>query len=398
VVTAALEAPFADRHSEGSLRFAVDLSPMASPAFDPARPGELAVELGRLVERGLRESRAVDLEALCVQAGRRVWALRVDLAVLDHGGNLADACGLAALAALCAFRRPDATVDPGAGVTVHPPWEREPLPLTIHHLPLPVTFALFDAGDALAADPSLREEAAAEGSFTVTVNPHGELCAVHKAHGVGLSPAQTLRCVRVAAAKAKELAATLRQALDAHEVARVAARVRRRGGAQGGAAEGVPAGGAEGRSVLVLRSDELPAAAGGRPLELPEDIRRMMQHAAAPDSSDEDEDEDEGGSSGSSSEEDEEDASMGEAAADAPAAFAMEHDGGPPQAGGAGPAASAEAEEQQRAKKAKRRKTAAAGEAGDPFASIAELIASAGGKGGAAPGDLSAAVKRKSRA
>lgn len=138
-------------------------------------------------------------------AGRKVWHLRVDIHVLDHQGALADACGLAALAALMAFRRPDVTVGggddgqvraqpskhwgagrtrpractrglaaaapaaaaaaaaaacvasgcsplhhstlppPSQAITVHPPEAREPVPLSIHHLPLPVTFALFEA-------------------------------------------------------------------------------------------------------------------------------------------------------------------------------------------------------------------------------------------------------------
>lgn len=34
-VAATLDAPFADRHNEGSLRFNVEFSPMASPAFEP---------------------------------------------------------------------------------------------------------------------------------------------------------------------------------------------------------------------------------------------------------------------------------------------------------------------------------------------------------------------------
>ena len=51
-----------------------------------------SVELGRVVERGLRESRAIDTEALCIVAGEKVWSIRVDLHVLDHGGNLTDAC------------------------------------------------------------------------------------------------------------------------------------------------------------------------------------------------------------------------------------------------------------------------------------------------------------------
>lgn len=45
---------------------------MASPAFDAGRPGEAAIEAMRLLERALHDSRAVDLEALCVLAGRKV--------------------------------------------------------------------------------------------------------------------------------------------------------------------------------------------------------------------------------------------------------------------------------------------------------------------------------------
>ncbi len=70
----------------------------------------MAVELGRVVERGLRESRAIDTEALCIVAGVKVWSVRVDIHVLDHGGNLTDAASLATVAALLHFRRPDVTV------------------------------------------------------------------------------------------------------------------------------------------------------------------------------------------------------------------------------------------------------------------------------------------------
>ena len=79
-----------------------------------------------------------------------MWSLRVDLHVLDHNGNLADAASLSALAALLAFRRPEVTLEAAAGgvgegqqVVVHPPDVREPLPLSIHHMPMAVTFASF---------------------------------------------------------------------------------------------------------------------------------------------------------------------------------------------------------------------------------------------------------------
>ena len=79
----------------------------------------------------------------------QVWHLDVNLTVLDHAGNLTDACLLSAVAALMVFRRPEVQVDmsdSGTGVartTLLSPAVREPLPLSLHQLPLSATFALF---------------------------------------------------------------------------------------------------------------------------------------------------------------------------------------------------------------------------------------------------------------
>ena len=72
----------------------------------------------------------------------------MDVHVLDHCGNLGDACVAASLAALMAFRKPQVEfVGDGraAELVVHSVEEREPTPLSIHHLPIAVTFALFEA-------------------------------------------------------------------------------------------------------------------------------------------------------------------------------------------------------------------------------------------------------------
>lgn len=39
-----------------------------------------------------------------------VWQIRVDLHLLNHNGNIIDAASIAAIAALCHFRRPDVSV------------------------------------------------------------------------------------------------------------------------------------------------------------------------------------------------------------------------------------------------------------------------------------------------
>lgn len=110
VATAELVEPYPDRPAEGLLQFYVELSPMASPTFEVGRASETAVELMRLLERSLRKSQAVDVETLCVVAGKRVWSVRCDVTVVDHRGNLADSVNLAALAALRHLRLPAVTV------------------------------------------------------------------------------------------------------------------------------------------------------------------------------------------------------------------------------------------------------------------------------------------------
>ncbi|CAK9201390.1 unnamed protein product, partial [Sphagnum troendelagicum] len=65
--------------------------------------------------------------------------------------NLIDAANLVALAALLSFRRPECTLGgpDGQDIIVHPPEVREPLALSIHHLPIAVTFAFLGDGDLL---------------------------------------------------------------------------------------------------------------------------------------------------------------------------------------------------------------------------------------------------------
>lgn len=73
--------------------------------------------------------------------------MTVDVRILDHCGNLVDAACLSALAALLAFRKPQVSIDGGASgceVVIHPPEEKDPLPLTLHHLPVAISFALFE--------------------------------------------------------------------------------------------------------------------------------------------------------------------------------------------------------------------------------------------------------------
>ncbi|XP_010413551.1 PREDICTED: exosome complex component RRP45B-like [Camelina sativa] len=228
-VTAQLVQPYKDRPNEGSLSIFTEFSPMADPSFEPGRPGESAVELGRIIDRGLRESRAVDTESLCVLAGKMVWSVRIDLHILDNGGNLVDAANIAALAALVTFRRPDCTVggENGQEVIIHPPEEREPLPLIIHHLPIAFTFGFFNKGNIVVMDPTYVEEAVMCGRMTVTVNANGDICAIQKPGEEGVSHSVILHCMRLASSRAAATTKIIREEVEAYNRERSLQKVKR---------------------------------------------------------------------------------------------------------------------------------------------------------------------------
>lgn len=74
-VSAELGTPFPDRPTEGALNFLVECPPMGHGGWDVGgKPPDEAAEITRLLERTLRDTGAVDTEALCVLAGRSVRA------------------------------------------------------------------------------------------------------------------------------------------------------------------------------------------------------------------------------------------------------------------------------------------------------------------------------------
>lgn len=236
--TAELVEPFADRPTEGVLHFAVDFSPMASPAFEPGRPSEAAIELMRLLDRTLRKSQAIDVEALCVIAGKRVWSVRCDATVLDHRGNLTDAVALATLCALKHLRLPAVSIS-GAGdesiARVLPTDQEDPTHLVFHHYPIAVSYAFFrptESGSILSAlDPTDREERVMLGSLTAVVNQHKELCSLDKAGGLPLPSEMLLESVQHASTVAAQRLSLMEAASKAQaERQAIAAEVLRKTG------------------------------------------------------------------------------------------------------------------------------------------------------------------------
>ncbi|MEM1539595.1 MAG: exosome complex protein Rrp42 [Candidatus Bathyarchaeia archaeon] len=190
--------PFPDTPNEGVLTVNAELVPLASPTFEPGPPDENSIELARIVDRGIRESKAIDLEKLCIEPGRKVFVIFVDIYVLNHDGNLIDASALAALAALLNTKMFNYEVEDGE-VKIKPGYAQ--LPVRRH--PIAVTFAKIN--DKLVVDPWLEEEQVMDARITVTIDDDGNICALQKGGSGYFTLKQVMEAVQIAKEKAEEL-------------------------------------------------------------------------------------------------------------------------------------------------------------------------------------------------
>lgn len=159
--------PYSDSPESGVLTTAAELIPLASPDFEAGPPREDAIELARVVDRGVRESGVVELDKLCLEPGEKVWIVFIDIHILDYDGNLFDAASLASLAALYTTTVPAARFELG---------ENYPLPLK--EPPISCTSVKFD--NFVVIDPSLDEEEIADARLTVATDKNGDIRAMQK--------------------------------------------------------------------------------------------------------------------------------------------------------------------------------------------------------------------------
>ncbi|KAI4462661.1 exosome complex exonuclease ribosomal rna processing protein [Holotrichia oblita] len=203
-VSCEVQQPKASRPSEGILNINLELTPLGAPNFEAGRQSELSVQLNRLLEKGLKDSKAVDLESLCIKVNEKVWMFRVDVNVLNHEGNILDAASIAALAALSHFRRPDVTFD-GEEFIIHTYAQKDPIPTVIHHYPVCISYAVFENGEIILADPNLLEENVSDAQFTIGLNGYKEVCGMHLGGSAAMNIDTILKTSQSAARRAKTI-------------------------------------------------------------------------------------------------------------------------------------------------------------------------------------------------
>ena len=204
-----LLVPTQDRPFEGLFLISTESTPMAGPQFENGNTLEREVLISRIIEKAVRRSGALDIESLCIVAGSKCWAIRANVHFLNCDGGFIDASCIAVMASLLHFRKPDITVR-GEKVIVHPPEEREPVPLGILHIPICVTFSFFNPSDTeenikgqedseiAIIDATLKEELLRDGVLTVTLNKNREVVQISKAGGLPMGALSLMECCRKA--------------------------------------------------------------------------------------------------------------------------------------------------------------------------------------------------------
>lgn len=219
VVSGEIVVPSRERPNEGLLFFRVNFGSLASSL--PQQAGgagarlfeEEANEICSIIERLLKGSRAIDTEALCISAGLEAWSIKVEVRALEADGNLKDACALAAIAGLLHFRREDKKSQGDisgartAGVGAD-------MPLSIHHIPVLLSFGFCGGEKICVLDPSAAEEEVLTGTVSLAVNQFRDLCGIHKPGGEPLSMKSFAWMLKVAEEQAKIVIQKLEKALQ----------------------------------------------------------------------------------------------------------------------------------------------------------------------------------------
>ncbi len=201
-VKMAVGTPYPDSPDQGVLITGAELSPMSDPEFLPGPPGPEAIELARVVDRGIRESKMMDTKKLCIREGELVWTIFLDIYPINNAGNLIDAASLAAVAALKSAVFPKLDGDR----ILFGEFTKNKIPLNL----IPITCTVVNVGGKAMVDPVLEEEKNFDARINVAVSEKGDVHAMQKAGMVGLEIDQIDEMIGLAVKKSAEIRKVLK--------------------------------------------------------------------------------------------------------------------------------------------------------------------------------------------
>lgn len=180
-----LGVPYPDTPNEGVLKTGAEFLALAAYEFELGPPSGESIELARVVDRGIRQSNCIDTKSLCLVPNEKVWTVYLDIIIVNHDGNLMDAAGIAAIAALLDAKIPKLAED---GTIIRGEHEKA---LPIRDIPIPITTrkvapptGTVDSGKAHLLDTTALEEDAINAWLTITTKNNGNISAMQLGAGL----------------------------------------------------------------------------------------------------------------------------------------------------------------------------------------------------------------------
>ncbi|MDP3990258.1 MAG: exosome complex protein Rrp42 [archaeon] len=198
-VKLSLEKPYNDTPDEGGIMINSELTPLSSSEYESGPPGIKSIELARVIDRGIREAKAIDMKKLCITPGEKAWFVTVDIITINDAGNLFDTAGIAVLAALKTAHYP--VVNSETGAINYKEKTDQSLPLTKE----PVSVTVYKVNGKFLVDPTIQEEKSADARLTIASDKKGTISAIQKGGDAPLSLEETDAMIQIALEKATYL-------------------------------------------------------------------------------------------------------------------------------------------------------------------------------------------------
>jgi len=173
--------PYPDSPNKGNLMVTAELLPLSSPRFEYGPPRFEAIELGRIIDRCIRESKFIDLEKLCIKEGEKVWTVFIDIYSINDDGNLLDAAGIGAIAALKTAKIPK--YDEEEGKILYGELTNKNIPVSET---IPISITAHKIGNHIIVDPTREEEDISEIRVTMG-SSNGVISSMQKGEAISLS-------------------------------------------------------------------------------------------------------------------------------------------------------------------------------------------------------------------
>ncbi len=182
------DRPFPDLGDKGIFICTAEILPLAHPTAEPGPPQEDVIELARVVDRGIRESGMIDLSKLVLVKDKSVIGIFADNSVIDHDGNLFDACAYSSTAAILSTKIPKWEMQDDVPVKIED--QESDAPITT----IPVSVTMGRIGKHIIVDPNMDEWLCLDARITITTNSDGNICALQKGGKDGFTLDQLTKC------------------------------------------------------------------------------------------------------------------------------------------------------------------------------------------------------------